>query len=278
MQHPTERQVSARVAAALFILVLLFVAGSFLYTRVGGVLFRQTHIGRVPTPLLLGLAIIGGAASFFSPCSIAITPSFLTYFVSGDGAGARRDLLQGSTLVASGIVSFYVLAGLLVGLVGVVVYNVLIYLLPVVGIAFFGLGVLVLTGRGDVLSGFQKWNPIKPYYERSLGDPTAKRSRELFAFGAAYGAASHTCTLPIFLGIVLVPLAVGNYGVAAVTTFLYGLALAMLLVVMAFLGQGVLLRLRRAWGKGLQWATGGLFLVTALYLFYYFAQNGGAFL
>jgi len=263
--------------AAIGGLALLFGAGYVLDTHLGRIAFFAAPSARVPTPLLLALAVIGGAASFFSPCSIALTPAFLTYFVPG-AAGDRRRLVRGSVLVALGMLGFYAVAGLLVGTIGAVVYNVLIYLLPFLGFLFLGLGYLIVTDQGARLfAGLFRWRSASA----AAGDTAAplvsgRREWDLLAFGAAYGAASHTCTLPIFLGIVLVPLAVGNALLAALTTLLYGMALAGLLVTMAGLGQGVLLRLRRAWGSRLQQATGGLFLLTGLYLLYYFAHNFGA--
>lgn len=271
-----------RAGIALLVLAALFAGGYYAYVHVGGPLFAQTHSSAtLPPALLLALALVGGAASFFSPCSLAITPSFLIYFiesgpgVNGDSAANRRRFLSGSAVVALGIIAFYALAGALVSWIGAIAYNLLVYLIPLVGVAFLGLGILILLGRGHALGWLGRFNPVQPYYDQVLEHPAPKNGPALFGFGAAYGAASHTCTLPIFLGIVLIPLAAGDYGLAAVAVALYGAAIAALLILMAYLGQGVLLAVRRAAGRYLQYATGGLFIFTAVYLFHYFAVNFG---
>ena len=98
----------------------------------------------------------------------------------------------------------------------------------------------------------------------------------LISFGFAYGAASHTCSLPIFLGILLLPLVAGNYGLAMLSVLVYGLAIASLVVVMMLLGQRVFATLRRT-GMWLMRATALLFIGTGGFLVYYFTQNYGAY-
>jgi len=106
----------------------------------------------------------------------------------------------------------------------------------------------------------------------------AKRSGALptLGFGFAYGATSHACSLPIFLGILVVPLVAGNYAIAATSVLLYGAAIALLVIVMMLLGQQVFATLRRQ-GARLMKLTALLFLATGGFLFFYFAQSYGAF-
>ena len=160
------------------------------------------------------------------------------------------------------------------------VYNYLVYLVFVIGVVFLVLGYLLLTGRGDALMSLGKINPANRYYEASLAATTSGHPRaRLVGFGVAYGAASHTCTLPIFLGIVLAPIAAGDFALAGGATLLYGLAIAALLLVMAVVGEGALSGIRRRiLGHYLGLLTGGLFVLTGGYLLYYFVINCGGFL
>lgn len=264
-------------ASALLVLALVFAAGAYLYVHVGGQLFLRIHNAHsLPPVLLLLLALVGGAASFFSPCSLAITPSFLMYFIADASPGeGHGPLMRGSLVVASGIVVFYALAGALVTALGAAVYNFLIYLIPAAALVFLILGIVILTGRNHWLATLSRFNPFQSYYEQAVEQKQIRHPLTLFGFGAAYGAASHTCTLPIFLGIVLMPLASGDYVLAGSAVVVYGLAIAVLLVVMAYLGQETLVGVRRGAGRILQRATGLLFLLTSLYLFYYFGTNYG---
>ncbi len=263
-------------------LVLLGGAGYFLYLQAGAILHRGETL---PPVLILALALIGGAASFFSPCSIAITPAFLAYLTTGappktDTRIISRSLVYAAGLVAFGIVVFYAAAGILIGAFGSITYNYLVYLIPVVGAAFILLGALILLGRTGALAFLERWNPMNRLYARQeTGTPSAGTSDKgaLVSFGFAYGAASHTCALPIFLGILLIPLVAGNYPLAALSVFAYGCAIAFLVVVMMVLGHRVFSALRRL-GPWLMRITAGLFIGTGVFLFYYFGENYGAYL
>ncbi|MBU6416850.1 MAG: hypothetical protein KJS83_06755 [Xanthomonadaceae bacterium] len=267
---------------AAVVLLLVGAGGYFLYLHTGAMLQRGQAL---PPLLILVLALIGGAASFFSPCSIAITPAFLAYLTTGtqpdrDARKLSGPLVLSAALVALGIVVFYAVAGIVIGAVGSVAYNYLVYFLPVVGAAFILLGALVLLGRTGVLGFVERWNPTNRRYARqevgtfAVGAP---KRRTLVSFGFAYGAASHTCSLPIFLGILLVPLVAGNYALAALSVFAYGFAIAVLVVVMMMLGQRVFTALRST-GPWLMRITAALFIVTGGFLFYYFGLNYGTYL
>jgi cytochrome c-type biogenesis protein len=266
------------VSAGTF-LILIGVAGYFLYLH-AGTLFEQGQT--LPPLLILGLALIGGAASFFSPCGIAITPAFLTYLSVGeppakDAPVLSRSLVVSAGMVALGIVVFYSIAGLVIGTVGNIAYNYLIYFIPVVGTVFILLGVMMILGRSGMLSFVQRWNPMNRQYARGETQPVSggnSGKRMLFSFGFAYGAASHTCSLPIFLGVLLLPLVAGNYLLAMLSVFLYGFAIALLVVVMMLLGQRFFVTLRRT-GARLMQVTAVLFIGTGGFLFYYFVQNYG---
>ena len=269
-------------ASAAVALLLMGVAGYFLYLHAGTILQKGQTL---PPLLILALALIGGAASFFSPCSIAITPAFLAYLTVGtppkkDTRILSRPLVFAAGLVALGIVAFYSAAGTVIAMVGSIAYNYLIYFIPVVGAVFILLGALILLGRTGMLAFVERWNPMNRLYARQeVGTPATgpASKRTLISFGFAYGAASHTCSLPIFLGILLLPLVAGNYPLAALSVFTYGFAIALLVVVMMVLGQRVFSALRRM-GTWLMYITAGLFIGTGAFLFYYFGQNYGAYL
>lgn len=262
-------------------LLLIAVAGYFLYLHAGSILQKGQTL---PPLLIVGLALVGGAASFFSPCSIAITPAFLAYLTVGtppdkEARVPSRPVVFAAGLVALGIIVFYAAAGTLIGMVGSIAYNYMVYFIPVVGVAFVLLGVLLLLGRSGLLAFIERWNPMnRRYAHQEIGIPAAgpPRKRTLVSFGFAYGAASHTCSLPIFLGVLLLPLVAGNYPLAILSVFAYGFAIALLVVVMMLLGQRVFAALRRT-GPWLMRLTAVLFIGTGGFLFYYFGQNYGAY-
>lgn len=270
------------VTATLLALMALFTGGYWVYTHVvGRLLFQAESASILPTGLVLILAVLAGAASFFSPCSLAITPAFLTYFVQNDPhptaapAPNRRRLFSAALLIAVGIVGISAVAGVLVGVIGAIVYNILIYLIPLVGLVFVVLGGAMLLGLDSGLSGVAGYLPGRRYYYRLLGESSNKSRRELIGFGMAYGAASHSCTLPVVIGILMLPLAAGNYWLAGSAILVYGMALAGLMLLMLTLGQPAVIAMRRWTGPYLQRIIGGLFLATGGYLFHYFLINYG---
>ncbi len=263
-----------RPALALLALLALFAAGTFTYVHVGAPLFARIHGHTAPPALVILLALVGGAASFFSPCSLAITPSFIMAFSADAQAPLSRSaLLRAGAFVALGVVGFYALAGALVVTVGASVYGILIYLIPLVGLAFIGLGAATAMGRAELFAGLAAINPWNRLYEDQLHERRRLGPRSLVGFGVAYGAASHTCTLPIFLGIVLLPLGLGEPALAGLAVLLYGAAIALLILVMIPFGQDVVLAIRRRAGVYLQYASGWLFIFTGIYLLRYFATN-----
>lgn len=271
-----------RIASALLALILIFVGGYYLYVHVAGRLFA--HASTLPPTLMLALALVGGSASFFSPCSLALTPGYLSYMAGGSADETDKEprILLRSVMTALGIVTFFSVAGTLISWLGAVVYNYLIYLIPIVAVIFLGLGCLIVAGKTASFGVAGEINPANRWWERIAQRPRQGRAIQSnwtwYRFGIAYGAASHTCTMPIFLGIVLTPVAAGSYLIAGADTVLYGGAIASLLVIMAFIGQGATSRLRNLLGTSLQKVTGSLFLLSGLYLVYYFFQNYGAFL
>ena len=286
-RHSSARATSAsRVATwlgfavTLAALLGLFAGGSWVYTHVVGRLFLQAQsASTLPAGLIITLAILAGAASFFSPCSLAITPAFLAYFVESHSRDGRppgtRQQFSAAALIAAGIVCVSAIAGLLVTVIGAVVYDVLIYLIPLVGAIFVVLGIIMIFGRGEGFARVSRYLPGRRYYEHYMSTGTGNSAGGLIAFGAAYGAASHSCTLPVVIGLLMLPIAAGNYWLAGVSILIYGFALAGLMLLMLTLGQPTLTAMRR-WTRGyLSYMIGALFLATGGYLFRYFMINYG---
>jgi cytochrome c biogenesis protein CcdA len=269
-----------RILIPLAALGALFAGGAWVYTHlVGKLLFQAQSTSVLPTDLVLALAVLAGAASFFSPCSLAITPAFLTYFVQrdshdGQSTGTRK-LFAAAVWIALGILGISAIAGALVVAIGALVYNVLIYLIPLVGLVFVVLGGLLLLGRGGSLGWAMRYLPGYRTYERLMREATGNSRSELIAFGAAYGAASHSCTLPVVIGMLMLPLAAGDYWLAGSALLIYGMALAGLMLLMLTFGQPAVTAMRRLLGSYLQYIIGGLFLVTGGYLLHYFMVNFG---
>ena len=136
-------------------------------------------------------AAVAGAATFFAPCSYALLPGYVGYYVASTG-GERAPLagaaLRGSAASAGAIGVFGVLS-----VVAVLAGGVLQWALPAlevgVGLALVVLGLWVAYGGTGAIH---------------VALPRRRSSVLGFAiFGGMYAAAATGCVLPLFLAIAL---------------------------------------------------------------------------
>jgi cytochrome c-type biogenesis protein len=197
--------------------------------------------------LPLAYSFAAGMAATVNPCGFVMLPTLVSYYLGTKDAGYAASSITQRTASAlglglaatSGFVALFAVVGVTVSAGG----HALVAAFP-----WFGLGIgalLVLMGIWLVLSG------------RSLGvgllhriqPPTQRSPFGLFLFGVAYGTASLSCTLPIFL--VVVGGALATSGPAAGVLQFIGYALGMGAVLIAVsvataLSQGAIVRGFRA--------------------------------
>ncbi|MBI4233800.1 MAG: cytochrome c biogenesis protein CcdA [Chloroflexi bacterium] len=207
-----------------------------------------------------------------NPCGFAMLPAYIAYHL-GLGDEQVNPLVRGARALALGLAAtagFVVLFGV-VGLVisagGMALTRVFPIWGFVVGAGLILLGLWLLFTRrhiGVMVAG----RVMRPGGGRGV--------RDLFLFGIAYGIASLSCTLPVFLVVVGSALAAGGY-LAGIAQFVsYGLGMGAVLVAVTL---GVVY-FRGVVGLGLRRLTpyveriGALALVGAgSYLIYYWTKN-----
>lgn len=186
-------------------------------------------------PLLLAVAFSMGVATFFSPCSVALVPAYVGWFLGLDGDGssrgvgaqARAGLRFGAASAGGILVVFLLFGGLVLGfrtawgttpaLVGEAARNLAV----AVGVLLVLLGGLVVLDRAPSVS-----LPLRAPRERTV--------RGMAAFGAVFALGSLGCSLPLFLAVSAQALAAGPVG-GAVTFLAYGLGVALLMLAVAVL-------------------------------------------
>ncbi len=201
--------------------------------------------------LPVGLAFGAGMIAAVNPCGFAMLPTYLSLYLGAqegdlDEQSMRtrlpRALLVGGT-VSLGFVIFFGLLGAAVAAGGTALLGAMPALRDLIG------GAMVLTGLW-MLAGRTLYAGVFERLAARLGDPKEVSMRGFFLYGLAYGAASISCTLPLFLGIVGSGFAAGGF-VAGAGQFL-GYASGMASVVLALtlalalFKQGLVKRLRRA--------------------------------
>ncbi len=221
---------------------------------------------------LLAYVFTAGMVATVNPCGLAMLPAYLSYYLAVE---EEADLPWGLRLVRALAVGASVTLGFLVlfGAVGFAVTlgaRALIAWVPWIGLGIglglIGLGVGALLGRVPTLS---------------LPALRVRRSRtpaSLFAFGVAYGTASLTCTLPVFLAVVGTAFVGQGLGVGLGRFLAYGLGMGAvftsLAVAVALLKGWILGQLRALFPYVRQLAA--LFLIgSGGYLVYYWLIRGG---
>lgn len=170
---------------------------------------------------LLGFSATAGVLAFFSPCSVALLPAYVGYFVGTEGrAGSpvrRAAAGLGFGAIASvAFLALFAVVGLLVAAGSRFLEPWIPHLALLVGVLLVGLGTLQLAGRSASL-GMRV-----PFLRQRTPFGFA-------AFGLAYGVGSLGCTFPLFLNVVFAGLAAGGLG-AILVLGAYGMGMAALMV------------------------------------------------
>jgi cytochrome c biogenesis protein CcdA len=238
---------------------------------------------------LLIYAFSAGMVATVNPCGFAMLPAYVSYYLATgeegmawEGAGDSgsvaaipssggtlpqllRALIVGGTLTA-GFLILFALAGTLISLGA----YALVSLMPWFGLSI-GVG-LVLLGTW-LLLGRQVSVPGLPQMEVGQG----RGLRSIFLFGMAYGLASLSCTLPIFL--VVVGSAFTGQGVAAglVQFIAYGAGMGVVLMALTLslaLFEGVLVDHLRRLMPYVERAGAVLLVGAGGYIVYYWLTTG----
>ncbi|MDP8925911.1 MAG: cytochrome c biogenesis CcdA family protein [Actinomycetota bacterium] len=226
------------------------------------------------TLLPVGYAFGAGMIAAVNPCGFAMLPAYLSLYLGAqEDAFAKRSsvarLLRALLVCATVSLGFI----LLFGLAGVVISaggNALLGAMPWVAIFIGGalilLGLWVLAGRSVYIGGFER------FASRVVDDPGNVSVRGFFLFGLAYGAASLSCTLPVFLAVIGSGIAASGFLAGAGQFFGYGLGMASVFVALtlalAFFKQGLVSRVREA-VPYVQLASAVLLVLAGAYMIFY---------
>jgi cytochrome c-type biogenesis protein len=192
----------------------------------------------------LGLAFAAGLVATVNPCGFAMLPAYLSYFMGleGDddpdrGAGISQALRVGA-VVSLGFLVVFGVTGLLIN-AGV---RSIIDWIPYLAL---GVGVLMVVLGFAMLRGFQ----LSVGFLKVQGGTASRDTKSVLTFGVSYALASLSCTLPVFLSVVVGSIAGANFVSGLLTYVAYGLGMSVLLMALtlavAFAKQGVVTRLRQ---------------------------------
>jgi cytochrome c biogenesis protein CcdA len=177
---------------------------------------------------------------------------------------AWRALLIGA-VVSLGFILLFGLAGVAVSAGGNAILGAMPWVGAVIGAVLVLMGVWMFAGRGLYTGVFER-------FAERVGDPKAMGVRGFFLFGLAYGLASLSCTLPVFLAVIGSSITTGSFASGAGQFLSYGLGMASVLLTLtlalAFFKQGMVLWFRKT-VPYVQLASAILLVLAGGYIIYY---------
>lgn len=230
--------------------------------------------------LPVGYAFGAGMVSTVNPCGFAMLPAYLAFYLgTGDTgfyerpAAFRAAKALGIGLTASaGFVVLFTGVGAVISAGGSFVVPAMPWIAVLIGASLVVLGLVMFSGR-SVRAGFMGRLAAR------IPDGGAGGALSFFLFGLAFGAASLSCTLPIFLMVVGSAVATGGFFPGLVQFVSFGLGMSLVLIVVtlgiALFKEGLLVgRLRRAIPY-MQRVAAVLLVVAGAYITYYWMFQGG---
>lgn len=220
----------------------------------------------------IGLAFAAGLVATLNPCGFAMLPAYLSYFMGLDGAeedhrtsSAVRQALKVGAIVSSGFLVVFGVTGLLIN-AGV---RSIIDWIPYVAL---GIGMLMVVLGIAMLRGYQ----LSIGFLKVSGGTGSRDNKSLFTFGVSYALASLSCTLPVFLSVVVGSIASASFVSGFLTYIAYGLGMSALLMALtlavAFAKQGVVTRMRSML-KHVQRVSAGLLIAAGVYITWFWASD-----
>ncbi len=220
--------------------------------------------------LPVGLAFGAGMIAAINPCGFAMLPTYLTLYLGAQEGGfdkqsmrtrLLRALLVGAT-VSVAFVLFFGLLGVAIVAGGTALLGVMPGVRDLIGVSMVLIGLWMLAGRTLYAGAFER-------FAARIGNTKEVTMRGFFLYGLAYGAASISCTLPLFLGIVGSGFAAGGFVSGAGQFLGYALGMASVILALtlalAFFKQGLVKWLRGAMPY-VQLASAALLVLAGVYL------------
>lgn len=222
---------------------------------------------------ILGLAMVAGAAAFFSPCAVGMLPAYVMRTVHSGSGSALRSLKVGSIAALGVLLIFFGVGGLAL-LIGPALTKNVPYLQPLVGFLLVAFGVLLLTRPFSttlqrITSPLQRWAHD---VQTERGDHGAA----FFAYGIGYGAAAAGCTAPVLLSVLVTAAAYGPFlGTLIVSAYAFTGAFFMVTVtVAASAARGHLSSFLGRYSRSIEILSALLLVAGGLFLIWYAARAG----
>ena len=171
---------------------------------------------------LASVAIGAGLVTFVSPCGIAMLPAYVSYYIGREeqDKNVREDFFNGlknGSFVSLGLISIFMVIGAIIVYIGNFIKSYIPLFTIVVGFFLIIVGFFMLFNKKFSLS-----LPLHLQFKKR----TNSNFLRFYTFGIGYGLAVMSCTLPVFLAIIISALSTGNIIDGILVFLLYSIAAA----------------------------------------------------
>jgi cytochrome c-type biogenesis protein len=196
-----------------------------------------------------------------NPCGFAMLPAYLSFFLGtgDDDRSSSKPPLRVAGIMTVAFLFVFGTAGLLLSAGLQLVVTALPWLALLVGVAMVGLGVHVFRGGALTVA---------------TGGRGRVNRKSIFWFGASYAVASLSCTLPIFLSLIVGSIATTSPLEAAVLFLVYGAGMSLVIASITLglaAGQDRIVRLVRGASRWMAPISGTALSAAGLFIIWYWA-------
>jgi cytochrome c biogenesis protein CcdA len=218
----------------------------------------------------LGLAFAAGLVATINPCGFAMLPAYLSFFLGleepdSDGRPGVAGTLRVGGIVSLGFFVVFFVTGLLINAGARAIIDWIPYLALGVGVAMVGLGVAMWRGY-----------ELNVEFFKVQGGTAGRDTRSVFTFGVSYAVASLSCTLPVFLSVVVGSIASASFVGGFLTYIAYGAGMSALLMgvtlAVALAKQGVITRLKSML-RHVQRVSSAFLVIAGVYIVWFWADE-----
>ena len=223
-------------------------------------------------------AFTAGMVSTVNPCGFAMLPAYLGLYIGSNDPKVNegraieklsRALMVG-LVVTSGFILLFGLTGLIIGAGA----RAVISYIPWIGLS---IGILLALVGSWLLGGGKLYTGFAGRAASHVGNPSQVSVKGYFLFGLSYGIASLSCTLPIFLSVIGVSLAVTDIGTSIGQFILYALGMGSVIILMTVsmaLFKEAIVRFMRKTQRFVQPVSAVFMIVAGCYIVYYWLTLG----
>jgi len=213
-------------------------------------------IGTVLDYAGLFFAFTAGVFTLFSPCSYAMLPGYISYYLGEDSSLSRA--ASGSLACTLGLMTVYLLFGGLSSLLG----SVLVSFIPTLNL---------LSGLFLILLGVATLRDLNiPYLQFNLQPSERRGLLGLYLFGLVYGIAGIGCSAAIFISVFVYSIGLGWMN-SLLTFIFYALGMGVPLLLTSVLvsqAKDLMVNRIRSNTEWLHRISGTVLILAGLYMLY----------